>query len=206
MSTEPSAAEAARDLDFIRDVVDRTDRRVDPHAFHYVHWGAIVLLWYPIANWLALRGEIGPMIAVGVGSVALGMLLSIVREIRLQKSPRLEGENTFLSNQMMLVTFASIGAGAVLSGVSPNFGFIEGPNIPTLWALVYANMAVMLGIIYRRAFLYAGIVIFAAAIIAIIVPAYNGFIVGPAMGLGMIVPGLQAERRVKELQAEPRAA
>jgi hypothetical protein len=38
MATEPSAAGAARDLEFIRDVVARTDRRVDPHAFHWVQF------------------------------------------------------------------------------------------------------------------------------------------------------------------------
>ena len=54
-------------------------------------------------------------------------------------------------------------------------------------------------IIYRRAFLVAGVVIFAGVVAAIILPQYNGFILGPCMGLGMIVPGLQAERRVRQL-------
>lgn len=205
MTTEPNAAAAAQDLDFIRDVVQRTDRRVDPHAFHYVHWGAIVLLWYPLSNWFQLQDNRTAMFVLGVAAGVLGGLLSTVREIRLQKKPRLEGENTFLSNQMMLVTFASIGGGIVLSAIGPAFGFIDGPDVPILWGVVYANMAVMLGIIYRRAFLYAGLFIFAGTVAAIIVPQYSGFILGPSMGLGMIVPGLQAEKRVKRLRAEDRA-
>lgn len=201
MSAESQAA--ARDLDFIRDVVHRTGRRVDPHAFHYVHWGAIMLVTYPLANWLVVQDAYTPWL--GIGAIALGVVLSMVREMLLQKNPRLEGENTFLSRQMMLVTFASIGGGAVLSGVGPALGFVGPQHIATIWGLAYANMAVMLGIIYRRAFLWAGLGIFAASIAAIVMPQYNGFILGPAMGLGMIIPGLQAERRVKALQAEDRA-
>ena len=47
---------AIQDLDFIKQVVQRTDRRIDPHAFHYVHWGLIVLIWY-LAN--HLNGRVG---------------------------------------------------------------------------------------------------------------------------------------------------
>ena len=139
---------------------------------------------------------------IGIGSVALGMVLSTVREMRLAKAPRIEGENTIVGTQMMQVTFLCIGGGVVLSAISPNVGFIDGQDIPTLWGLVYATMACMLGVVYRRSFLHAGLFIFAGAIAAILLPQWNGYILGPAMGLGMIVPGLQAEARVKRLRAE----
>ena len=202
MATQASAAGAAGDLEFIRDVVDRTDRRVDPHAFHYVHWGAIVLIWYPLANWFQMQGMHAWMIGLGIGALVLGILLSAVREILLARNPRLVGENTSLAQQMMLVTFACIGAGVVLSTLAPPFHFIEGKHIPTLWGRVYANMAVMIGIIYRREFLYAGLFIFAGAIAGLILPSHNGFILGPAMGLGLMVPGLAAVRRVKRMRTD----
>ena len=69
-------------------------------------------------------------------------------------------------------------------------------------ALVYALMAFMVGVVYRSEFLWAGLGIWAAAIVAMFLPDYNGFIVGPAMGLGMIVPGVMAERRVRRMRAE----
>ncbi len=200
--TDSSPAGAAADLEYIRGVIERTDRRVDPHAFHYVHWGAIILVWYPLAKWFEHQGNLKAMLWLGIGAVALGALLSTVREMLLAKAPRIEGENTFVGKQMMMITFLCIGAGAVLSAVSPNVGFIDGPDIPTLWGLVYATMACMLGVVYRRAFLYAGLFIFAGSVAAILLPQWNGYILGPAMGLGMIVPGLQAEARVKRLRAE----
>ena len=202
MTNHISSPGAQDDLAFIRNVIARTDRRVDPHAFHYVHWGAIVLVWYPLSNAFAQQDRRDWVLYIGLAALALGMALSTVREIRLKKNPRLAGENTFVSQQLMLITFACIGAGIVLSAVSPNFTFIEGPQIPTLWGLVYANMAVMIGIVYRRAFLYAGLLIFAGAIAAIVLPDYNGLILGPLMGLGLIIPGVQAERRVRRLRAE----
>jgi hypothetical protein len=42
MSQSTDSQGAARDLEFIRGIVQRTDRRIDPHAFHFVHWGVIV--------------------------------------------------------------------------------------------------------------------------------------------------------------------
>jgi hypothetical protein len=204
-SPRPEAAPpgaAGSDLAYIRDVVARTDRRVDPHAFHYVHWGTIVLVWYPLSNWFELRGDLWSMLWVGIAAGLTGALLSLLREMRLHRHPRLVGENTFLSRQMQLVTFLCIGAGSILSSVAPSTGFVAGHDIPTLWGLVYATMAAMLGVIYRRAFLVAGCFIFAGVVAAMVWPAWNGYLLGPAMGLGMIVPGLQAERRVKRLRAE----
>ena len=209
MSHEASpsgAADARADLDFIRGVITRTDRRVDPHAFHYVHWGAIVLLWYPLAEYFEHQENGKAMALLGIGAVVLGAVLSTVREMRLAKAPRLEGENTFVARQMMQITFLCIGAGAILSAIAPKTGFIDGPDIPTLWGLVYATMACMLGVVYRRAFLYAGLFIFAGSIAAVLLPHWNGYILGPVMGLGMIVPGLQAEARVKRLRAETATA
>ena len=199
MSTAPKAAQ---DLQYIRGLIERTDRRIDPHAFHYVHWGAIVLVWYPLAKWFEIHGNAAAMAWVGLAAVALGTTLSLVREMRLREAPRLEAENTYVSTQIMLATFVSIGGGVFLSAFSPAFGFIDGPNIPTLWGLVYATMASMIGIVYRRAFLYAGAFIFLASLVAIALPQWNGFIVGPAMGLGMIIPGIQAERRVQQMRTE----
>lgn len=198
----PTRDSAAADLEFIRGVIERTDQHVDPHAFHYVHWGAIVLFWYPLATYFEHQGNKAAYAWLGLGALALGVLLSTVREIVLARGPRLEGENTFVGRQMTQITMLCVAAGVVLSALGPPTGFLAGRDVPTLWGLVYAAMACMLGVVYRRSFLYAGLFIFAGAIGAILWPQWNGYILGPAMGLGMIVPGLQAEARVKRLRAE----
>ena len=46
---EPNTA--AADLEYISSVIKRTQKRIDPHAFHFVLWGAIVLVCYPLLNY-----------------------------------------------------------------------------------------------------------------------------------------------------------
>ena len=228
-------ANAQQDLAFVKDIVQKTSQRIDAHAFHCVHWGLIVLIWYPVANWFwhqwmaadkAAKASVEAgtdatihaddmvtwltcYIGIGVVSVILGMVLSGVREYRATKNPRLKGDNTFISRQLARIAFASIAAGCILSAVAPSMPgheFIRGENIPIMWGLIYANMAFMMGVAYGRDFLISGIVIFAGCITAIFLQDYNGYILGPVMGLGMIVPGLRAEARVRQLRAADSAA
>lgn len=196
------ATTAQRDLELVNDVLRRTSQRIDAHAFHCVHWGLIVLIWYPLANWFGLNGQMQLYIAVSVVAVLLGAVLSIARGIKTGKDPRLPGGNTFISAQIGWICFASLMAGFVLSFVAPAKGFIDGPSVPIIWGLVYANMAFMIGVAYSRDFMISGTVIFLGCLLAIWFPEYNGFILGPFMGLGVIVPGLRAEARVRRLRQE----
>jgi hypothetical protein len=194
---------AAKDLEFIRSVMARTRRRVDPHAFHFVHWGAIVLVWYPLGNLFALEGRLDLLVPLGIGALLLGSILSGVREFRLRRRPRLEGEDTFLSDQVDSIVAGSLGAAGILSAVGPLTGCIPGPQVPVIWGLAYAGMAWMVGVVYSREYRWAGVFIFAGSLVAMALPDWNGFILGPSMGVGMIVPGLMAERRVRAMAAEP---
>jgi hypothetical protein len=83
----------------------------------------------------------------------------------------------------------------VLSAVAPGFGLIEPSNVPLLWGLVYANIAFMSGVVYDREFLWSGVAIFLGAVLAMAYQSYNGYILGPFMSIGLIIPGLRAERR-----------
>jgi hypothetical protein len=198
----PTSESARTDLDFVRRLVARTERRIDPHAFHFVHWGLIVLVWYPLANLFERQGRYEWLTAVCIAAPALGILLSVVREIRLGKNPRLPGEDTLISTQVGWITGGCITAGVVLSTALPALQAIEPRDTSVVWGFVYANLAFMVGVVYRREFLWSGIVIFAASIAAVAVRDYDGFILGPAMGLGLAVPGWMAERRVRRLREE----
>jgi hypothetical protein len=195
---------AQKEIRFIHEVVARTHRRIDPHAFHFVHWGLIVLVWYPAANWMKNDENLSGYAAVGILALVLGFGLSAVREMRMAARPRVEGENTFITRQVTQITAACIAAGAVLSGVAPAFGFIDGPDVPIIWGLVYANLAFMTGVVYNREFLWAGVFIFVGVVAAIVMPEASGYILGPFMALGMIVPGLRAAGRVRRMRAEER--
>lgn len=190
-------ADPSSDLRLIRDLVARAEQRVDPHAFHFVHWGAIVMVWYPALTLLEHAGRKDLMLVVGCAALLVGTLLSIVREKRL--GDRLPGEDLRLGRQVMWITFSSIGAGFVLSVAAPTFEFVDPDRMAVVWGLIYANLAVMTGIVYRREFAVGGAGIFLASLVAMAFPYWSGMILGPAMGLGLMVPGLMAERRVRAL-------
>jgi hypothetical protein len=189
--------QATRDLDLVRDLVSRTHRRIDVHAYQFIWWGTIVLLWYPFANVMPSLWGVTMAVALGlgiVGSTFLGW--------RNSRRPRLAAENTHISRQIVRIVMLSIGAGSVLSVALPTAGFVDPRHMPTVWALVYAVMTSMVGVVYTREWSASGLAIFVAAVVAMYLPDYNGLIVGPAMGLGLIVPGIVAERRVARMRRD----
>ncbi len=192
---------AERELAFVKDIMQRTSQRVDAHAFHSVHWGVIVLVWYPLGNWFNQQNMMSWYIGISVASLLVGAGLSVWRGARVARTPRLVGGNTFVSCQIARIAFANLIAGFVLSFLAPATGLIEGANVPIIWGLVYANMAFMMGVAYSRDFLISGVAIFLGCVAAILLQDYNGYILGPCMGLGMIIPGIRAEARVRRLKA-----
>lgn len=188
------------EIDFIKSVVAKTSQRIDAQAFHVVHWGLIVLFWYPLANYFQDQERFTAMRVVGITSVVLGGVLSGVRAGR--ASGRLPGENTFISSQLAKVFIGTLGAGMILTILAPATGWIEGRNVPILWGLVYANLAFMIGVVCSRDFVITGVLIFLGSMLAMFLQDYQGYILGPVMGFGMIIPGLRAEARIKVLLAE----
>lgn len=194
--------EARAEVRYLDELVQRARLRIDPHAFHYVHWGVIVLLWYPIDNWLRHQGAGGLRIGLGVGSVVLGIGLSAWRERRLVHTPRLQAEDADLVRRIVAVVYTSVVAGTILSGLLPARGILHGDDIPLIWGLVYANIAFVTGHLYRPSFLYGAALIFAGVVMAAFLREQNGYILGPCMGLGILVPGLAAERDVRRQKQE----
>ena len=193
---------AAADLEFIAGILKRTQQRIDPHAFHFVLWGAIVLVCYPLLNWCQLHDKLALMGWVGGIALLVGALGSTLTEIRLARNPRLTGEDTFVSKQVVLIVWANVGPGILLSALGPATGLLNPDYIPVCWGLLYANMAYMVGVVYAREYLFAGIFIAIGAIVALANVRFAGYILGPCMGLGMILPGIKAERRVARMRQE----
>ena len=66
-------------------------------------------------------------------AVVCGCILSIAREVRLGRKPRLQGEDTFITRQVTFLVYGLVGAGVVLSATAPATGFVAGPNVPIIW-------------------------------------------------------------------------
>lgn len=190
------------DLQFIRGIVERTQARIDPHAFHFVLWGALVLVCYPLLNWFDLRDRGDLRTYVGLGMLVLGIVGSFLLEARLKSRSRLAGENTFVSRQIVRLVSYHIGVAAFLSAAGPATGFIPGPFVPLLWGFTYASMMYAIGVVYTREYTIAGLTILLGTMIALFHVRHAGMILGPFMGLGAMIPGVIAERRVARLRAE----
>jgi len=199
MSAEPRSA--ASDLEYVRRVIERTQARVDPHAFHFVLWGTLVLFVYPLLNWLETAAP-DWRLPIGVAALVVGAAGSALLEWRLQTRPRVAGENTFVARPVVLIVSPVLGAAALLSAIGPPTGAVPGPYVPVVWGFAYAVMAFMVGVVYTTEYLVAGAAIFAGSVVALLHVDVAGYVLGPCMGLGMIVPGLMAERRVARMRAD----
>jgi hypothetical protein len=195
-------ADAVDDLKVIRRVLEGTHRRIDPHLFHFIVWGGVVLVWYPLVNVLELAGR-GDRVGIVCGAaIGVGVLLSAVLGFLAGRHPRLPAGNALMSRQIGGIVAAFIVPGVLLSGTLPAIQRGGEVFIPHVWGFLYALMLLVLGIVYSREFLGFGLFIFVASVAALAAMRYSGFILGGAMGLGMIIPGIMAERRVARMIRE----
>ena len=193
---------AAKDLQYIREVMERTRRRIDTHAFHFVHWGAIVAVWYPLMNWFEIRGDGNAAGITGIASLLVGFALSGFFEWRLSRHPRLPGEDTFVSHQVSRAVSVCLSAAGVMTIVAPSTHFIDPQGVAVIWGLAYANMTFIVGVVYSKEYYWSAGAIFLACLAAMGFPEWSGYILGPVMGLGLLIPGLRAELRVRAMARE----
>lgn len=195
-------ADPNRDIEFIGQIIARSERRIDPQAIHFVVWGGLVMVWYPLLNYWQLQNK--PQIISMVTGIALavGILTSLIINAAMRRKPRLKAQNTHVSKQVGMMVSWFIGLGLIITAVGPWAEFISVHDIPTIWGLMYACMTFGIGVVYKKEFIGWAVLILAAAITAMFAKSYNGFILGPAMGLGLIIPGVRAEWRVRRLVVE----
>jgi len=194
--------DALEDLRVIRRMLEQTHRRIDPHLFHFIIWGVVVLCWYPTVNVLELTGKesrVGAVCAIAIGA---GVALSSTFGYLAGRRQRLRAANSQLARQIQGVVATFVLSGIMLSGLLPTIQEGAERFIPHLWGFLYAFMVMILGVIYSRQFFVFGIAIFLASIAALAVMRYSGFILGGFMGLGLLIPGIIAERRVARMIRE----
>lgn len=195
--------QAAKDLELIGRVLDQTRRRVDPQMFHMIIWGTVVLVWYPLMSWCEATGRGRFALTASIVAIGGGSLLSSVLGWWFGKHPRLDANNTLLANRIGRLIAIFVGTGVVLSFAVPNLVEGGGRFVPHVWGLLYGLMLMTLGVIYSREFFFCGVPSVLAVLAALHWVDQSGYLLGPAMGLGCIVAGCIAERRVARMRREP---
>ncbi len=184
---------AADDLKFMRSVVEKTHKEIDPEAPVMIVWGLVCMIGYTAIYFLVMHQLYKWIWRVYLPLLAIGVCVTVVSGIRVSKRQKKTGLVPQLSKQIGWVWMVVLAHGVVWSTLGLFFDFFGGPGF--LWAMVYSIALSMTGIIYSREWLWGGIGIFAGMVAAFIIKDYAYLILGLAMGAGCIIPAIIAQRR-----------
>lgn len=185
-------AQLNEDLRFIRSMVERTQSRIDPGAPFLITWGLICLVGFPLSGWLQETGRADQVNALWLILALVGASLSSLFGYRIARRRQSEGVSSYISKQIGWVWWLLVPNGivwsALASSLDPKLGVF-------VWAGVYGIGLAMMGILYSKEWLLAGIGVFVAIPMAALLRPHSSTILGVMMGLGCIVPALIALRR-----------
>lgn len=188
------------DLKFIRSMMERTQRQIDPASPIMITWGLICLFGYPASHWLAMRGQHIQINRLWWALWLLGGLLSMFFGCRMKKREMNRGIRSYISRQIAWVWAILVVNGVVWMKSGILRDLFGGPGF--IWAALYGIGISMMGILYSKEWLVAGIGIFIMILVAAVVKPYAYIILGAAMGLGCIIPALIAQRRMRRWERE----
>ncbi len=198
---EAEEQKTADDLKFIRSVIEKTCRKIDPGWPIMIVWGLVFLIGFPALTYLKMNQIdqwIWPiqwlLVVIAVGTTIYFGANARLRERKAGLIPR-------LSKQIYLIWFI-LQANAIIwvclglfKDHMGGFGF--------LLSAIYGIGLSMMGILYSREWLYGGIAIFAGIIAASFTkPHYAYVILGIVTGLACIIPAIIADRNYRKQEQE----
>lgn len=184
--TNPTAL--TEDIKFMRSVIDKTCRKIDPGWPTLITWGLIIIIGFPLLYFLKIQQldnwvwRIQWLIAVSGFSIsAYFVFKAILRE-------RKAGIISKLSRQIYLVFLILSANGFIWTYLDlfrdniGGFGF--------LWTAITGIELTMIGILYSREWLYGGLAIFSGIIAARFTEPYAYYILGIVTGFACIIPAI----------------
>lgn len=193
---------AFEDLNLINKVLQMTHRRVDPHMFHLIIWGLIVLVWYPLLNYLTLTNQFYYIPATMAFFLGGGGIASFIFSMRTVARPRIKAGNVRFSLKIGAIAWYFTGLGVVISILIPKLYPGSYQLLYPIWGGIYALMLFTWGIFYSIEFLWCSFLPLLGTIASLVWLQYAGFILGPTMGIGVLIPGVIAELRVARMRKE----
>ena len=192
--------ELAENLGFMRSVVEKTHREIDPEAPVMIVWGLVCMIGYTAIYFLVMHELYKWIWPVYLPLLVIGACVTVVSGIRVSKRQKKVGLVPRLSKQIGWVWMIVLAHGVVWSTFGLFFDFFGGPGF--LWAMVYSIALSITGIIYSKEWLWGGIGIFAGMVAAFIIKDYAYLILGLVMGLGCIIPAIIAQRNYRKQEKE----
>ncbi len=188
------------DIKFMRSVIDKTCRKIDPGWTTLISWGLIIIIGFPLLYFLKIKQfdnwvwRIQWLIVVAGFSIsAYFVLKAILRE-------RKAGIISKLSKQIYLM-FLILSANGFLWTYLDLFRDNTG-GFGFLWTAITGIELTMIGILYSKEWLYGGIAIFASIIAAHFIESYAYYILGIVTGFACIIPAIISRNNYHKQEKE----
>jgi hypothetical protein len=186
---------AADDLKFMRSVIEKTCRKIDPGWPILIAWGLILTIGFPLLYFLEIQLD-NWLWHIQWLLVVIGLSLSIYFVTKAIKRERKAGLISKLSRQIYWIFIILSANGIIWTCLDlfrdpiGGFGF--------LWTAICGIGLSMVGILYSREWLYGGLGIFAGIIAAYFIEPYAYVILGIVTGLAFIIPATISQRNYRE--------
>jgi len=197
---EAEEQKTADDLRFIRSVIEKTCRKIDPGWPIIVAWGLIIMIGFPVAYFLKTRQLDTWKWPIYLLLLVISFCVAIYFGAKATMREKKAGLISKLSKQIYWIWFILLANGILWTCLGlfkdniGGFGF--------LWTAIYGIGLSMMGIIYSRYWLSGGIAIFAGIIAAYFLEPYAYYILGVVTGLACIVPAIIAQRNYHKQEKE----
>jgi len=166
------------DLDYVRDVVDRSERSTSPSSIYWL-WAIIVLVGFPLADFAPRFVGLYWTIMGPLGGIASGILgYRFSRQLG-QLNRKTGIRHALHWGSMMVVIFAAVGMGIA--------GTVAWTEIHRVILLILSLSYFLAGVHLDPPMLWIGLLMFAAYFAMFFLSAYAWTIVGIVVAAGMMV-------------------
>jgi len=191
----------ADDLRFIRSVIEKTHRALDPGSPVMIVLGLIFLIGYPATQYFLTTPQLYDFILpvwliLWVVGASVTIFNGIIAEIREKRS----GVISRISGQIGLVWFILLFNGTAWSAMGLHKVYFG--ELAFLWAVLFGFGLSVTGILSSKEWLFGGIAIFIAILAASIMKEHAYVILGIVMGLACIIPAIIAQRNYRKQEKE----
>ena len=192
---------AADNLKFLRSVMERIHRKIDPGWPIMIVWGLIFMIGFPAATFVKVRQLDSWKWPLYLVLVAVGLSMAIYFVAKATLRERNAGVISQLSKQIYGIWFILTANGIIWTCLGLFRDHIGGFGF--LWAAIYGIALAMMGILYSKEWLLGGIAIFFAILAAFFINSYYAYVIlGIATGLACIIPAIIAQRSYRKQEKD----
>jgi hypothetical protein len=198
MENSPNHENIQEDIAYIKSMIHRTQRVIDPGAYFFILWGIIIIIGNGILPLISPKLiEIYWLTAAPITAIVSFIIGAFI-------FPKTSRCTTLLSKQIGQL-WGTFGWTAILI-LFLSFFFPQNINGIQLGFIIYMLMALALfstGIIYLSEYYVAGILVFIGGILSYFNPTMLAIsLTGLMAGSSMIVLGILALLRLKQIQKD----